>query len=311
MKTALPLRSFLTRTLAAGTAAAALPARRVRAVTAGPAPSITVRTLGTGAADHDWKRIGEPGVRGSAATLVDGHVLIDCGTTGYANLTRFDIPPRALTDLLITHSHADHFDPDQILNVLEARGPDLPPLGIWASPQALATLARAQPGRFAAHPLVAGTVFDVGRLHVTALPANHLLPDPSEQALHFLIETPCGTLLYALDGAWLLKQARLLIGKRRLDMIIWDATVAHSGDFRAFEHNDLAMIGLMMASLTTTGAADSRTVCVLDHIARTLWPADPQEAEKLASDRGWTLAADGVPLHLRRAPQQRVPAVMP
>ncbi|MFA7053059.1 MAG: MBL fold metallo-hydrolase [Kiritimatiellia bacterium] len=302
MKSALPRRRFLARTLAAG-AAAALPARRLRAVSADPVPSITVRTLGTGAADHDWKRIGEPGVRGSAATLVDGHVLIDCGTTGYANLTRFDIPPRALTDLLITHSHADHFDPDQILNVLEARGPDLPPLGIWASPQALATLARALPGRrFTGHPLVAGTAFDVGRLHVTALPANHVLPDPSEQALHFLVETPCGTLLYALDGAWLLKQARLLIGKRRLDMIIWDATVAHSGDFRAFEHNDLAMIGLMMASLTTTGAVDSGTVCVLDHIARTLWPADPQEAGRLASERGWTLAEDGMTLHFRRLP---------
>ncbi len=309
MRTALSRRSFLTHTLAAG--AAALPARMSRAASDDPSRPLAIRTLGTGAADHDWKRLGEPGVRGSAATLVDGHVLIDCGTTGYANLARFDISPRALTDLLITHSHADHFDPGQIRKVLEARGADLPPLGIWASPQALTTLARAQPGRFSGHPLVSGTVFDVGRLHVTAMPANHLLPDPSEQALHFLIETPQGNLLYALDGAWLLKQTRLLIGKRRLAMIIWDATVAHSGDFRAFEHNDLAMIRLMMASLTTTGAVDEQTVCVLSHIARTLWPADPSEAEGLASERGWTLAADGVPLHLRRAPQQRVPAVMP
>jgi len=299
MRNSLSRRRFLARTFAVGAAAAALPARRSRAAADDPSQPIAIRTLGTGAADHDWKRLGEPGVRGSAATLIDGHVLIDCGTTGFANLTRFDIQPRALTDLLITHSHGDHFAPDQIRNVLEARGPDLPPLGIWASPQALATLARALPDRrYTGRPLVAGTVFDVGRQHVTALPANHLLPDPSEQALHFLIETPQGSLLYALDGAWLLKQARLLIGKRRLDMIIWDATVANSGDFRAFEHNDLAMIGLMMASLTTTGAVDSRTVCVLDHVARTLWPADLQAAAKLASDRGWVLAADGMTFHL-------------
>lgn len=294
MKNPLSRRRFIMRSLAA----ASLQARMLRAASTASDQPLAIRTLGTGAADHDWKRLGESGVRGTAATLVDGHVLIDCGTTGFANLTRFDIPPRTLTDLLITHSHSDHFAPEQIRMVLEARGPDLPPLGIWASPQALATLECRQPGRFAAHPLVAGTVFDMGRLHVTALPANHLLSDPSEQALHFLIETPRGTLLYALDGAWLLKQARLLIGKRQLDMIIWDATVAQSGDFRAFEHNDLAMIGLMMASLTTTGAVDSRTACVLDHVARTLWPADLQAAEKLASDRGWRLAADGMVFHL-------------
>lgn len=288
-----PRRDFLCRTLAASASAVlATPALRAEEQTA--ARPVTVRTLGTGAADHDWKRLGEPGVRGSAATLLDGHVLIDCGTTGYANLTRFDIAPNALTDLLITHSHGDHFSPSEIRKLLDARGPDQPPLQVRASPQALAALERALPGRFTGHPLAAGTTFDLGRLHVTALPANHLLGDPAEQALHFLVETPDGTLLYALDGAWMLKQARQLIGKRRLDLIVWDATVAKSGDFRAFEHNDLDMIGLMMASLTTTGAADSRTVCVLDHVARTLWPADLRDAERLASDRGWVLAADGM-----------------
>jgi len=292
-----PRRDFLCRTLAASASAAlAAPALRATAQTA--ARPVTVRTLGTGAADHDWKRLGDPGVRGSASTLLDGHVLIDCGTTGYANLTRFDVAPSALTDLLITHSHGDHFSPSEIRKLLDARGPDQKPLGVWASPQALAALERAVLGRFSGHPLVAGTTFDLGRLHVTALPANHLLGDPAEQALHFLAETPDGTLLYALDGAWMLKQARQLIGKRRLDLIVWDATVAKSGDFRAFEHNDLDMIGLMMASLTTTGAVDSRTVCVLDHIARTLWPADLRDAERLATDRGWVLAADGMTFHV-------------
>ena len=54
----------------------------------------------------------------------------------------------------------------------------------------------------------------------------------------------------------------------------------------------------MVSSLTTTGAVDSRTVCVLDHIARTLWPADLRDAERLATDRGWVLAADGMAFHV-------------
>lgn len=298
MSASLPRRDFLIATLLAGTGSAIMPARAQRT----DRQQVDVRLLGTGASDHDWKRLGEPDVRGSTSTLIDGRVLIDCGRTGRANLERSHVAPDALTDLVITHSHGDHFDINQIREVLDARAAGLPLPGIWASAQALVALRRQLDGRFVGHALTSGMSFDLGRLHATALPANHLLPDPAEQAFHFLIETPRGNLLYALDGAWQLKPARQLIGRTRLDMIIWDATMSETGDYRIFEHNDLAMIGLMMQSLKTTRAVHDRTVCVLDHIARTLWPADLKQSEKLASDRGWILAADGMSLRLASPP---------
>ncbi len=294
-------RGFLQEALVAG---AGLASARGLSATAsepsgkgGPERPLFVRTLGTGASDHDWARLGQPGVRGSAGTLVDGHILIDCGTTGSANLERAGVSPGAVTDLLITHSHGDHFSAAEIRKVIGLRGKALPPLAVWADPRCLAALERQSPGPFAGHALAPGAAAEIGRCRVTALPANHLVAEP-ERALHYLFETPCGNLLYALDGAWMLKQARQLIGKRRLDMIIWDATMSKAGDYRIFEHNDLDMIGLMMASLRTTGAADDKTVCVLDHMARTLWPADLREAEKLAAARGWVLASDGMALEL-------------
>ena len=287
----LTTREFLQTTLLAGAAGVAS-----SAFSAADAPrrTLAVRTLGTGAGDHKWDRLGEPGVRGSAGTLIDGRVLIDCGVTGRANLARFGVAPDALTDLVVTHSHGDHFNAGQIERVLADRSPSAPPLAVWAAPQPLAKLEAALPGRFAGHALRPGDAFETGGLRWTALPANHLIVgDPTEQALHYLVESPAGNLLYALDGAWMLKQARLLIGKRRLDMIVWDATMTESGDGRIFEHNNLAMIGLMMQTLAATGCAHAQTVCVLTHVARTLWPADPREAESLAAAKGWLLAADG------------------
>jgi len=283
-------RKFLQSTLFAGAAAVLPPAF---AADAARSP-LSVRTLGTGAADHRWDHLGEPGIRGSAGTLIDGRVLIDCGVTGRANLSRFGIAPDVLTDLVITHSHGDHFSVEQIGRVIADRKASAPPLGVWAAPQLIAKLQKHLTGRFTGHALKAGDAFKTGPLGWTALPANHLIVgDPTEQALHYLIESPGGNLLYALDGAWMLKQARLLIGKRRLDMIVWDATMTESGDGRIFEHNNLAMIGLMMQTLTATGCAHGKTVCVLTHVARTLWPEDPHAATELASARGWTLAEDG------------------
>lgn len=272
-----------------------------------PRPAMTgpvrVRFLGTGAADHKWKQIGQPGVRGSCSTLIDGHVLVDCGVTGMSNLSRAGVEPRALTDIVFTHSHGDHFHHGEIQKVLDARGADLPPPDIWASPPLIAALKRKFAGRFAAHALAVGDTFATGRLRLTALPANHMIQgDPlreTEQPLHYLVRTPYGNLLYALDGAWMLKPERLLIGKTRLDMIVWDATIGRKpGDHRIFEHNDLDMIAHMERTLTATGCMDGNTVRVLDHTARTLWPSDPKAARKLAEGGGWTLAEDGMELSL-------------
>src|SRR5262249_33926722 len=159
-------------------------------------------------------------------------------------------------------------------------------------PQIISALEKHSPGMFEGHALAAGAAFEVGRLQITALPANHLIARNSDkQALHYLIQTPHGNLLYALDGAWMLKQARLIIDKTRLDMIVWDATMAEQkGDYRIFEHNDLTMIAHMEDALKSTGCIDDKTVRVLDHTARTLWPADLDQARQIASRRDWIFA---------------------
>src|SRR5690606_37225786 len=118
-------------------------------------------------------------------------------------------------------------------------------------------------------------------------------------ALNFLIGTSSGNLLYALDTAWMVKPARLLIGDTRLDMIIWDATMSEQDDdYRIFEHNDLTMIGHMERALTKAGCIDENTVRVFDHTARTLWPVSLEECRDIAGRHGGLFAVDGMALTL-------------
>ena len=132
-------------------------------------PALNLKLLGTGAADYDWNRFGEEGVRGSTSSLLDGHILIDCGITGLRNLERFGISCAAIDTLLITHSHDDHFLPEQIA-VLAAGRPT--PLAVYASAEAVAELGGI-PG-IAAFPLHSGMKFRLGETAVTALPANQI-----------------------------------------------------------------------------------------------------------------------------------------
>ena len=93
--------------------------------------------LGTGAAN--WpseypppeKSLAKGSVRGMSCMLVNREVLIDCGPTALAVMKRYEVDPAGITDILLTHTHADHFHTDSILAIAEARDAALGPLKFW------------------------------------------------------------------------------------------------------------------------------------------------------------------------------------
>ena len=118
--------------------------------------------LGTGAADWDWTHFTEE-TRGSTSTLVNGHLLIDAGTSARQNFQRAGISPECIHDILITHSHSDHFSPESIcaLAAGSRRKPHL-----YASAQAL----RQIPDELCSkHPLNIGEKLRIGTCEVTLI----------------------------------------------------------------------------------------------------------------------------------------------
>jgi adenosylcobinamide kinase/adenosylcobinamide-phosphate guanylyltransferase len=247
--------------------------------------------IGTGAADWDWRNM-PPDTRGSTATLIGKSCLIDAGPTVIRSLEAAGVKPSQIAHVIITHSHSDHLQPSAIAYLAEARHEKLT---VWASPQSLAMLEGIPCLR---HEVAAGMAFKCGRLTFTVLPANHETLHPEEESLHYLVESGGKTLLYALDGAWMLAKARSLLtkslGGRTLDAVIWDATCGPTlNDWRFAEHNDLAMIDAMRKSMLGAGLVSSATRHVFDHLARTLWPEEAAARAALATAYGGTLAEDG------------------
>ncbi|MBP5545342.1 MAG: MBL fold metallo-hydrolase [Kiritimatiellae bacterium] len=257
--------------------------------------------IGTGAADWDWKNF-PPGTRGSTATLIGASCLIDAGPSVLRGLAAAHVSPARINDLLITHSHSDHFNKEAILEIAAASRRRS--LRVWAPPQALAALAAVVPdGAVEAHPVLPGDNFRIGTLRVVALPANHATSKKDEQTLNFAFSGGGVRLLYALDGAWFCTWARLFL-KRFLDgapltAIIWDATCgATFNDWRFSEHNDLKMISAMREAMLKDGLVSPDAVHVFDHLARTLWPASQAAQQRLADRFKGILAQDGLVLTL-------------
>lgn len=258
--------------------------------------------LGTGAADWDWKNL-PPDTRKSSCALLGATCLIDAGPCVLRGLSDAGASPARIADLLVTHSHSDHFSADAILEIARSGRRRL---RVWAPPHAIEILGRIAPRETAwdLHPVLPGDTFRAAGMSVVALPANHLVEsDLSEQPLHYVFAGRGTRLLYALDGAWFCCKARHLLkkflGRKTLSAIVWDATCgAVFNDWRFAEHNDLKMIDAMRAAMLKDGIVSPETVHVFSHLARTLWPKTPAAQNRLAARFAGLLAQDGLSLEV-------------
>jgi len=254
--------------------------------------------LGTGAADwppEPSRPDYAPGEwRGFTSALFAGCVLVDCGPTTPGALDRFGVDLATITDLLITHSHGDHYCLDAIATVAAIGG-----LRVCADPVLVPELNEI-PGVHAS-ALVLDEPVCVGPLQATPVPANHFSGRVGEQAYHFLLADGEATLFYATDGAWLPYRTWQTLRRTHLDGVIWEATCADTeGDWRIFEHSSIAMVRLQRAALVKQDVLPAAAPIWLTHIARTLCSPHAQLAASLAPE-GLILAHDGLRTQLSPA----------
>jgi phosphoribosyl 1,2-cyclic phosphate phosphodiesterase len=256
-----------------------------------------LQLLGTGAADWAGYTPQNNDLRGFAFGLLDEKVLIDCGPTALLAFSHYGIDFEKITDILLTHSHIDHFDIESLRFLVNKRVSKTPIC--LRGPIEAIKQAKTLTGKISLCPLSPGDEFAIDTLKVTALEANHTTHFPTEKALHYFFETAQNqTLLYATDGAWFLKPTWQFLRKHKIDLIVWDFTIGDtSGNWRIFEHNSLDMIKVMTETFREDGVFSDETQIVLSHMARTLCSPHKQLQKKINSFK-FNLAFDGMVLKI-------------
>lgn len=218
--------------------------------------------LGTGAADWNMQDHGHmEGFRRNSAALLDDCLLIDPNADVPNALETFGKDAGKIKYIFNTHRHSDHF--------------------------CQATVDSLSGAVF--YPLSAGEEISVGGYTVKALRANHATcADPT----HLLISDGKTRLFYGLDGAWLMYDEIAAIKEHGVDLAVLDATIGDPGDFRIFEHNDLAMVLTMKAAMK----GYVKRFCI-SHMARTLHRPQAELASAMA-EHDVTVAYDGLELEI-------------
>jgi phosphoribosyl 1,2-cyclic phosphodiesterase len=261
--------------------------------------SIEILFLGTGAAD--WPAPYRPGpgeaeagaVRGLASVLVDSRALIDFGATVPDAIRHFGVDPNRITDILLTHGHADHCSSEALGRLISQRD-TADTVDLWAHPTALARFADID--GVCRHAIDVGQTIELHSVAVTALAANHLVE--GETPLHFLLQKSGTSVLYATDGAWFTRPTWTLLRELNLDAIIWDATCGETqGDWRIFEHNSVDMIEIMLQTLVKEGVLSPASRVYLTHMSKGLC-APHEDMTRRLTHRGLIPAHDGLAIYV-------------
>lgn len=247
--------------------------------------------LGTGAADWDIKKRGEFFRRNSAA-LINEDLMIDCGkdifdfADSVGNQHLYD----NVSNIIITHSHDDHFCVDSVLKLAEKQK-----IRLGACKEVLDAVGE--------NPNIELVLIEpfktvkLGEYVITPLLANHyFVTDGDNQAFHYIIETNDGKkIFYGLDGAWFLTPSWEEMKKHIFNVMVFDCTVGDIDDWRIFEHNTIPMLRFMIKEIRNNNLVSSDGKLIASHIARTLHNSH-EETESVLKEMDMLTAYDGYKL---------------
>ena len=241
--------------------------------------------IGTGAADFDWSKYGEPGIKGSTSTLLDDHILIDCGTTVSKALKRFNIQSTDITAIVITHNHSDHFNIDVLKEMTLSKE-----VCLYGSKE----VCEKANGICKTVEVSYGKTFTIGKYTFTAIPSNHSVDNFLEQTFLYIIEDDQKKLLYALDTVNITANALNYIDTRCFDAIIWDATCSDdSFSWMNFYHSNVVSFRKIRHDLTAIKRLNENSIVIFNHRARQFWPATKEETLAIAKAENALAPEDG------------------
>ncbi len=241
-----------------------------------------VQLLGTGAAEgvpapychcsncEEVRKRREKNIRRRTAALINDDLCIDFGPDVYTAFENIGYDAEKLRYLLITHSHFDHFYPEN----LEIRGkrylneepPIMEVMGNSATFLRLSMLGYTDEElQIIRRVPQIGAWQYVGLYKIMPIPANHA--HDLGDALNYCVKRDHKCLLYATDTGRYPEETFEIIKGLRFDLVILDATNYYCKSSR----NHLAKEDVlwMISVFKENGNVDNQTKIILTHFSHT------------------------------------------
>lgn len=261
--------------------------------------NFTLLFLGTGAAD--WNPKNYPAdketllsgkFRGLSSMLLNKTILLDCGLTVPAALDNFNVDIEKITDILITHTHGDHFNIDSIKKI-QSYKKGLSTLTLWIHESAADFYKNLETDTGCkVNQVKCFESFSINNLEIFPVEANHYVANTEEQCVHYIIKSENKTFFYAIDGGWFTIRTWNFLKQFNIDGIVWDTTWGSDSYYCLFSHNSIPMIRIMKRQLIKDNVINQNSKLFLSHLSLNNHPEHATAAQHAATEQ-FIMAYDG------------------
>lgn len=254
----------------------------------------------------DARAAGGKSIRTLSQTLINGELLIDFPADTAEHARRFGLNLGDIGNILITHTHSDHFVPQPLFcrGGVYAHELKYPELNIYGSSD-VSRVFKTVRSVYNCSPTIEASIHinelrayekvQIGRYTVTPLPAKHA---PNLTPFNYIIEDGERTLIYFHDTGYPEDEVLDFIknGGFSADAVMMDATMGVS-DRGYVGHMTFAENKRLAARLRELGVSDGKTVFVANHITHNQAPTH-EETEKMFADTDIVVSYDGMELEI-------------
>ncbi|HHV43522.1 MAG TPA: carbon-phosphorus lyase [Firmicutes bacterium] len=244
---------------------------------------------------HAWVNGGKD-VRARASVLVDDIFKIDFGPDSYQQSLRAQQPLHQVKHLLITHTHSDHFYPEDLhmhkqpFIAASSPGHLLNIYGCPAVGEILEEEAKTDDS-VVFHPLTAFEPHNIEDATVVPLPAEH---SSRGQPFIYLFQRNGITLLHGYDTGYFFEEVWSYLEGKTIDVALLDCT---AGKFPSRGHMGIPNILEVKKRMLESGIATEKTVFVATHFSHNGQLLHHQLEERLHPE-GFLVAYDGMVLEI-------------
>ena len=242
------------------------------------------------------RKLGGKNIRTRSQALINDDLLLDFPADTYFHFLTNGVEGDKIRYLLITHSHPDHFYPEQLelrkrpfAHEMRAEN-----LALYCGEGTFAKLQTAPVApTVTCEKLTAYQPYQIGTYTVTPLPANHHYGDG---AFIYIIKDAEGTtLLYAHDTGYFYEEVLQYIEKEGFyfDCISYDCTNVGIRVSDKGGHMGIDNISRLHNRLAAMGAVDEHTTEIINHFSHNANPLQ-HVLEECVKDYGWLVSYDGM-----------------
>lgn len=245
--------------------------------------------------------LGGKNLRTRAQALLNEEILFDFNPDTVAHYQTYRFDWRKIQYCLITHSHSDHFYPQDITMFAEPRYTHgVSPIDFYAGKSAYDKLKQvfstreADPSRTHLTCVTPGELLRLGENRVLVLPADH---GPQTTPVIYAVEDKDKKrILYAHDtGIFTDEVVNEMKRLGRFDIVSLDCTGSYAPTEWEHTHMSLRTNAMMKERLLREGLADDKTVFVVTHFSHNLlYGHDHEELSQEAAKYGFIVGYDGL-----------------